>query len=353
MPQLGPSGMPIVLSNVCSRWRELALDSSRLWCSVHVPFEGLFTGGLGSLSTWLNRSGSTKMLSLSADLAGYGNIYRSLSDDGRLQLRHSFHPFITILVRFSSRWKRLALDSVHGTLLDLLCEALHDSEHLPNISSIFLSGDHTRMLYHFPQPWALPNLRSLYLVFDFMDLRIWTKNFPDCLQRLTSLGLEARKGSRDSVHILDFLARCPLLEEFNLFFKIGTPDFTTNAVALPAVPPATSTTPLVLERLIRFSLSTNNAKPLLEGLTLPCLRKFSYKFIGDDWTERDDPDDDNLSSESSLLTDRSPLDDLFARSRLREESWSHHSEEGTCHLTVSPLEGQANDFGARDDDKKI
>ncbi|KAF5370030.1 hypothetical protein D9758_001348 [Tetrapyrgos nigripes] len=343
LPQLGPSGTPIILSNICSHWRSVALSSSCLWCYVKVPVKAFFTGGLDCLLTWLKRSGSTRTLSLCVELADYSNIARSLSDFSRSQLRRPIpsptplHTFISILQRYSPRWERLEFDCVHGTVLDILCGSLYHPESLPNLTSILFCGDHhMRMAYGFPQPWDLPNLRSLHLDFDVHHPRIWVHNFPNSLANLTELKLRARRGLNTS-YLLDMLARCPLLEECDLKFRTGFPHHIFQPLTLPPFPPASTTKPLTMKRLHFFFLATDNenAKPFLEELTLPRLREFCYKTTSDDWERRED----DVGAEPTLFVDRSPIDNLLSRSGLREVSWDCQPSDGTCKLTTLPAVG--------------
>ncbi|KAL0066701.1 hypothetical protein AAF712_006306 [Marasmius tenuissimus] len=58
---------PIILSHVCSRWRQITLRCPRIWSSIHIEFQGLPKHSHHLLRTYLENSrGSVLRLSLSA-----------------------------------------------------------------------------------------------------------------------------------------------------------------------------------------------------------------------------------------------------------------------------------------------
>ncbi|KAK1222810.1 hypothetical protein PQX77_014338 [Marasmius sp. AFHP31] len=58
---------PIVLSHVCSRWRQIILRCPRIWSSIHIEFQGIPKHSHHLLRTYLeNSKGSVLRLSLSA-----------------------------------------------------------------------------------------------------------------------------------------------------------------------------------------------------------------------------------------------------------------------------------------------
>ncbi|KAJ7032780.1 hypothetical protein C8F04DRAFT_1040168 [Mycena alexandri] len=97
---------PLLLCEICGVWRNLALNTPRLWASLHVPVEFL-SGNVSRmrfLSQWLDRSGVTPL---------------SLSVSNGLGFSYGFELLdaVNLLVGYSGRWR-------HLELLDFSAEAL-------------------------------------------------------------------------------------------------------------------------------------------------------------------------------------------------------------------------------------
>lgn len=56
------SEAPLLLTQVCSSWRTIAVGTPRLWSSLYVPNWQCLHSDVGSLvRLWLERSGQTKL----------------------------------------------------------------------------------------------------------------------------------------------------------------------------------------------------------------------------------------------------------------------------------------------------
>ncbi|KAJ7725059.1 hypothetical protein B0H16DRAFT_285238 [Mycena metata] len=96
-----PSHSPLLLGQICSEWRKIALSTPQLWASLHVPIPPAYRmENISSLVlTWLGRSGA---LALSISVT----ISQACTAD-RLASPEAVSDLLDILISFSHRWKRV------------------------------------------------------------------------------------------------------------------------------------------------------------------------------------------------------------------------------------------------------
>ncbi|KAK7040892.1 hypothetical protein VNI00_009488 [Paramarasmius palmivorus] len=117
LPVRSTSEAPLLLTLVCKSWRQLALTTPRLWCSLHLFIPKLFqlseleahvslvdrrTEGVGR---WLERSGSlplTLSLAMSVDRTSLTTLATESPDP---RLKQSKTALVEMFMRFSRRWK--------------------------------------------------------------------------------------------------------------------------------------------------------------------------------------------------------------------------------------------------------
>ncbi|KAJ6524699.1 hypothetical protein DFH09DRAFT_1189276 [Mycena vulgaris] len=94
---------PLLLCQICSHWRRLALSTPRLWAAVHVviPKETKAQVLAGLLKDWLNRSG---VLPLSISVV-FSQVCTREDD--------AVSPALGLLTSFSRRWGNIQFDFPH------------------------------------------------------------------------------------------------------------------------------------------------------------------------------------------------------------------------------------------------
>ncbi|KAJ7270040.1 hypothetical protein B0H12DRAFT_1094154 [Mycena haematopus] len=140
---------PLLLCQICSAWRRVALVTPLLWCSLSLHLNRRPRAWKEFLQCWLGRSAQSPI---------------SISFEGERDHHNQyFHDHIlgTLLFRFAQRWKRLRLDVESSAMAKLLNSSMPMLETL-EISTRGFSG-----LYI--SSTDVPRLRSLTLLGDKTD----------------------------------------------------------------------------------------------------------------------------------------------------------------------------------------
>ncbi|KAJ8078181.1 hypothetical protein PM082_000387 [Marasmius tenuissimus] len=201
---------PLLLTTVCRTWREIALSTPRLWCALHVCVSGLDVhpapqARLEGIKSWLDRSGS-RPLTLSISM-----VDKSPSSPLAPVDTESENPYTAsmgLLVRYSHRWRILALDSrikaSHLRPLERLT-----AEDLPILEIVYAGS------------LGLLALRTTGTPPSTLPPRSPTA-FADILPKLPSLhSLHLRRASKS---LLDVQSCCLRLTELTLIFAIEDPN---------------------------------------------------------------------------------------------------------------------------------
>ena len=131
-PIMSAAEAPMLLTQVCSLWRSVALTSPDIWAELHIPHPGspetslhykrlteraredlqqTFSKVMGRrcqiVKEWLERSGSC-FLSLSISYPHYDD-FGSYNPEGEVESDIFMHEIFQILVPFVQRWRRLDL----------------------------------------------------------------------------------------------------------------------------------------------------------------------------------------------------------------------------------------------------
>ncbi|KAK1221273.1 hypothetical protein PQX77_015933 [Marasmius sp. AFHP31] len=199
---------PLLLTTVCRTWREIALNTPRLWSALHIcvwepDVHPAPQARLEGIKTWLNRSGS-RPLTLSISIVNKDSSNPSAQVDID---ENPYAALMDLLVRYSYRWRTLALNystkSTHLRPLERLT-----AEDLPILEVV-----HARSMGLLaPCTDAPPNTRPQKSPTAFASL----------LPKLPSLhSLHLWHASR-SLH--DVQSRCLRLTQLTLNFSIGEPN---------------------------------------------------------------------------------------------------------------------------------
>lgn len=251
---------PLVLSQVCARWRALALQTPRLWTSIRVRFNlshfhivEIIQRRCKMLRTWLERSGSH--LPLDVDIRCSGEAW-----GGRVNWQSEASRLVFALLPYSVRWRSLILH-LSNSSLSPLWEAM--MKPLPKLVRLILADqDPTERFRHPASPKPniqnIPQLRQLSLTlqsFDTYDCVPWN--------HLTSMSL---MGSAFSlIEAAAALKQCINLKDCSLDLGNFTrPPLQFDPIVLPH-----------LERLDFVASSVLDLQDLFSMLSLPQLQQLT------------------------------------------------------------------------------
>ncbi|KAJ7074462.1 hypothetical protein C8F01DRAFT_952981, partial [Mycena amicta] len=243
-PTPNPCTAPLLLLQICSRWREIALSAGRLWTSMRINLVSeTVEKRISLLETWLRRTGS-RPLSLAL-------VYKNYEENP------SPVRLIDCLATSSERWRDVRLEL---PLKDL--ERLHRLEgSVPNLRKLLIGPTdayYSGMRDIRPSPIRAfsisPALREVHLVtgFPFTIELPWAQ-----LTKLQATSLNVHE-------CLEILAASPALVDCSLSLRQS---FETGDLA-PIAP---------LENLEVLTLRNSGFHvELLERLTLPALRELQF-----------------------------------------------------------------------------
>lgn len=228
---------PLLLTQVSTSWRALALVSPDLWTALHINYKDPVED-IPATDLWLSRSGNKPLtLSIAVDFG-----------------EQPQQEIIDAICRHSKRWKHIRFDFRH-----LLCPPMYSLDlaqnqipelctfefHARDISNTNVAPI-TRLLHSAPQ------LRELTWVDDLADTDTLLE-LP--LGRLTRLSLEMDHGTLDYLQVLN---ECSNLEHI----RITRPSATT-----PQTRP-----PLFLPKLTSLNISSD-LTGVCDYLVLPALKE--------------------------------------------------------------------------------
>jgi len=228
--------IPLLLSSVCSRWRDAAINSHRLWSRLSIQLSGETPNSLTSLvDTWLFRSGECPL-----------TIYvfwEESQDDPPFQ---DSHPVLDKLMAHSERWK---------TMFFYLPFCAFNSfasvrNRLPMLTDLSLGTD---------DDVSLPSPQNQYNMFEFAPrLRsLECINFsPTILQFPWAQLRDIPVVSGDIEDCLDILNRANHLSKIGVIFVGGSP------ITWSTTPPSPAT-------LTHYPFITHNHLTELSIMTPP------------------------------------------------------------------------------------
>ncbi|KAF8636619.1 hypothetical protein AX17_003429 [Amanita inopinata Kibby_2008] len=234
---------PLLLAQVCSPWRRVALATPRLWNSLWMQLScSNVERRLNTMSTWLQRSAACP-LSLYAQVQSTGFDIANL--------------FFLLLDAYRLRWKDLRL-VLPSTWIEAALQVLEKGA--PSLEVLRIRIARSQGNSTFQKPFTItdisaPRLRCLSWGITGSQRAVVLPQ----LSHLTELEVDYELSISEC---LDILRQCPNLETCE-FWKIRN---------LPSVLESHSVFPIVLPRLRTFTLhSTPIGCTLLDYLTLPAL----------------------------------------------------------------------------------
>ncbi|KIL59363.1 hypothetical protein M378DRAFT_169435 [Amanita muscaria Koide BX008] len=238
----------VTLSLVCSKWREIALNTGTLWGDVMVHYDASREPAQGPTASfqfvhnWLNRAGMTPISlvifvyeALESQIAAISQTLLSSFNVTNLDL-DSFYSFFLIPTNNSSRLERL-----------------------------YLSLDRAkRMTDTFPRLPEMPSLKELHLCLNPGDFSVDITNI--YLIPWHQLRVFTLAHHWPSQMLFNILQRCKSLVECTLLVKL---EYGQHNIVLPNLES------LVLD--LNSAGSSLSADPIIRSLTLPNLRSLEIR----------------------------------------------------------------------------
>ncbi|KAL0067807.1 hypothetical protein AAF712_005247 [Marasmius tenuissimus] len=142
---------PLLLTRVCRSWREMALETPKLWDTIHINlpiplnesdqgrYNLLLHARKDGLESWLERSGAMPInVSVSMGLSG-SQMRTPAWNTSPSFYRDIYRDFGTLVSRYSSRWRTLTLTHVPDNIMDAFVAHL-SSGSLPLLENISVTA---------------------------------------------------------------------------------------------------------------------------------------------------------------------------------------------------------------------
>ncbi|KAJ7169100.1 hypothetical protein C8R43DRAFT_982239 [Mycena crocata] len=243
------SQAPLLLCQICSSWRRVALVTPRLWCSLSIELSRRPGAWKAFLDSWLGRSGKTP---ISLSFTRHQNTYYGYFNDHILK----------ILLRDSKRWRSLRLDVPATTLTKLL------NTSMPLLETFEIKSPGT-----FPGVFITaadaPNLRSV----SVLDAETRAADMHVPWDRLTQF--HASKHIVDLEKCFVLLARCKNLARCSIRLSTGGGQLPQHL--LPLRMPRLHTLLLLADEDAVNSFFTKVELPRLESLALMHVRDETFE----------------------------------------------------------------------------
>ncbi|KIL59524.1 hypothetical protein M378DRAFT_169173 [Amanita muscaria Koide BX008] len=245
-PGTRPGTTQVTLPLVCSRWKEVVLNTSELWGDVAVDYHARrerepATTSFQSAHNWLNRAGMTPISlsiyvygALESQVAAISQILLSSFHVTSLEVR-SFHSFLLVPTNNLSRLEGLTLT---------LYKPMRTTNNFPRLSEM----PSLKELYLHLDPGDFVDITSIYLI-PWHQLRVF----------------HLSENYWPSQMLLNILQQCKSLVECTLFVKLEHGQHKYDIV-LPN-----------LENLLLDMDGEGSADPFIRSLTLPNLRTLDIR----------------------------------------------------------------------------
>jgi hypothetical protein len=273
-PVMSSGEAPLLLGQVCSGWRKIALTTPQLWSSLHVvvPNVTRLQQMRAAVDTWLTRSG---LLPLSITLA-VSAACEAGSDN--------VATMIDVLANFSPRWKRIKITLSPHTILTPLTN-LHASD-VPMLESIAFTsiggGSWQNLVAPLEIPWRAfnffrtPSIRSASFASLGGNFLALTLPWPHLRHLSLTAGplKDASSFNLTTTVALVILRQCPNLTTCTICLTSDRNSVDNN--------PETQPPPLIFPYLIDFTVDNRehskiNAVAMFRVLRVPVLQRFEYR----------------------------------------------------------------------------
>jgi len=276
---------PVLLTQVCSHWRRVALNTPLLWASIHIPITSAEEVGDASFSDAATDLRMTKRVSAVRE-------WLSRSKDCPLSFTFGSGPnilganrhcddVISLLQSRLGRWHRVTVNATKDYITTF---AALDGRQMPLLESITVrnasmggwGGPSPIVTENRPSQLSLfesPSLRSLnvsYLTEDITSLPVrWAA--------LSHLSLSHNQGPTEIPQIFDLLKACTRLVSFRLTTAYSPP-ITTHSLTQPSFHPTADTlVSLLFLETFSFIHNIDVVYPnSFDSVEFPALREINY-----------------------------------------------------------------------------
>ena len=286
---MDPHECPLLLTQICSGWRRIALSTPQLWSSIHVPIPPVSSSSPGRTSFW-NLSGEFKNSCLSFFMNYSTSITNWLRRSGLSPLSISLYDsqnsivpkeyykiIIDSLLPFANRWKNLVLD-IRSPFFGPIAE-LKESD-VPMLESLTLHDIRNGDLSSIPLAWKasglvkscrLKKINYSEIEGNIMDSSFrWAQLTDIKLSSQASSGWGAPTANATLSDLVTILGLTPRLINCHFEIRLATdtglaPPSYVSSLLLPS-----------LQKMVFYDGGVNCA-PLFELLDVPSL--FHLKFF--------------------------------------------------------------------------
>lgn len=247
-------GVPLLLAEICSRWRAIALSTPQLWTTISVHFPSNVGRVLEAVQMWLKRSGS---LPLAVNIR-----WRSFEKEYLQFANNANWSSLDAILAQADRW-RYAYLVLPGKDLRRIAKVQHRLTKLSRVHIDISTREETAVFAD------LPNLQSV----DFLPGTV-TSHFQLPWSRLKSSSLHANR-AMDCIQWLQ--------QGSNLVYSAFTCDYGRPQ---PQGPEGSLVTP-ILERLDIDLTFEGHLRDLVHHLTCPSLRELQISIDCEDMSEEE------------------------------------------------------------------
>ncbi|PPQ72105.1 hypothetical protein CVT26_006883 [Gymnopilus dilepis] len=193
---LKKTGAPWLFTQVCRRWRQVALETPSLWATIHISIDTMKTTPKFNDRGWPTQVATqddslmrhqTRALAVGSWLARSRSLPVSISFYGgspKLVTKQSFDTYLDAVIPFASRWSSVLMEAHCDSLIQLASLRATD---LPRLKALFVYFNQLSDIPWNPldqqSPWygcglfAAPGLRKLSSRQDSLDPKSFGVNW--------------------------------------------------------------------------------------------------------------------------------------------------------------------------------
>ncbi|KAJ8084968.1 hypothetical protein PM082_003745 [Marasmius tenuissimus] len=150
LPITSTTEFPLLLTRICRHWKEVAITTPHLWCSIHIyipspaneidgdQFLSIIRQRHEGIERWLHRSGSVP-LNISFSMGELSRDPTELVHEVVTDWEHANLQFSRILAEYSGRWASFTFRDLPSSVLEVFASLTR--EQLPQLISLYGPGN--------------------------------------------------------------------------------------------------------------------------------------------------------------------------------------------------------------------